>query len=56
MNRIGGSRKLCQRGSNSNVFFCFFNEGKEDSNSTKRGPFPWQADDGPTLSAGLVAL
>ena len=32
-----GSRKFCQKGSNSdnNVFF---DEGREDSNSTKRGP------------------
>ena len=46
----------------------FFDEGKEDLNSTKSGPasvrkrkailmaFRWRVDDGPTLNAGLVAL
>ena len=34
-----GSRKFCQRESNSdNVFFYFFYEGSQDPNSTKRGP------------------
>ena len=33
-----------------------FDEGREDSNSTRRGPFRWRADDGPTLNAGLVVL
>ena len=36
-----GSRKFCQRGSNSDVvFFVFFlaDEGREDPNSTKNGP------------------
>ena len=44
----------------------FFNEGREDQTATKSGPlsalqrnaikmaFRWQADDGPTLDAGLV--
>ena len=60
-----GSRKSCQRGSNSDVFF---DEGKEDPNTTKIGPslasqrndiimaFCWRAKAGPTLSVGLVAL
>ena len=69
-------------GSNSDKFFwgvcSFFDEGKEDPNSTKNRPswarqrnaikwrfaggpmmanaFCWWANDGPTLSAGLVAL
>ena len=46
----------------------FFDEGREDPKSTKRGPsstcqpnamkiaFRWRADDRPTLIAGLVAL
>ena len=34
-----GSRKICQRGSDSDVFFLlFFYEGREGPNSTKRGP------------------
>ena len=35
-----GSRKFCQNGSNSDVFFvCFFSdEGTEDQNTTKSGP------------------
>ena len=60
-----GSRKSCQRGSNSDVFF---DEGKEDPNTTKIGPslasqrndiimaFCWRAKAGPTLNVGLVAL
>ena len=52
-----GSRKYCQRGSNSNNFF-LVDEGREDPNSAKSGPssarqrngiemaFRWWADDG----------
>ena len=61
-----GSRKFCPRGSN----FCFFlvDEGREDPNTTIsvlslarqqnaiKIVFPWHADDGQTLSAGLEAL
>ena len=61
------SRKFNQRGSNFDVFF-LFDEGRKDPNTTISGPsmasqrnavqivFRWQADDGPTLNAGLVAL
>ena len=61
------SRKLCQRRSNSGRVF-LVDKGREDPNTTKSGPsltcqrkaiymaFHWQADDGPTLSAGLVVL
>ena len=60
------SRKFCQRGSNFDFFL--FDEGRKDPNTTISGPsmagqrnavqiaFRWQADDGPTLNAGLVAL
>ena len=67
-----GSRKFCQRGSNFekvSFLFYFFLEGREDPNKyhykraiidspAKRhlNAFCWQADDGPTLNAGLVAL
>ena len=59
------SRKFCQRGSN---FFFLVDERREDPNTTIsvlslarqqnaiKIVFPWHADDGQTLSAGLVAL
>ena len=59
-----GSRKFCQRGSNFN-FFLFFDEGRNDSNTTISGPstarqrnaiqmvFRWRADGGPILNAGF---
>ena len=59
-----GSRKYCQRGSNSDIFLV--DAGREDQNTTKSGPssscqrsaiemaFHWHADDGPTLNADLV--
>ena len=64
-----GSRKFCQRGTKLTFFlFCFLlvDEGREDPSTTISGPssahqqnaimaFPWRADDGPTLNAGLVA-
>ena len=63
-----GSRKFCHMGSNSyNVFFNVF-KGREDPNTTRRGPFSarqrnaiemafrWRADGGPILNAGLVAI
>ena len=54
-----GSRKFCQRGTNFDVFGCFFlvDEGWENPNSTISGPSSvrWRADDGPTLNAGSVA-
>ena len=64
------SRKFCQRGSKNDSFFVVFlvDEGIEDPNTTVNGPssarqwntihmaFPWWADEGPTLNAGLVAL
>ena len=45
-----GSRNFCQRGSNSDnvcLLFCYFDEGREDTNNTKRGP---------SSNAGSVAL
>ena len=66
-----GSRKFCQRGSKfDNIFFFFFFKLMRDIGSKYhykwaiiRPPakcylngFRWQADDGPTLNAGLVAL
>ena len=58
-----GSRKLCQRGSKFDNVFFQFDEGRKDTNTTISGPssarqrtFRWQADDGTTLNAGLVAL
>ena len=37
-----GSKEVCQNGSNSDVFFCFFfvlvDEGREDINTTKSRP------------------
>ena len=43
---------FCQRGSNSTLTsFFLVDEGRDDPNG-----FHWQADDGPTLNAGLVAL
>ena len=61
-----GSKKFCQRVSKfDNVFFfiySFFYEGRrEDVNTPISGsssPRQWNAsaDDGPTLTAGLVAL
>ena len=62
-----GSRKFCQMGSNFDNFL-LVDEGREDPNTTISGPssasqrnaiymaFGWQADDGTTLNAGLVAL
>ena len=62
-----GSRKFCQRG--PTFFLCFLVDGgREDPNTTISGPslappanrhengICWRAHDGPTLSAGLVAL
>ena len=67
--RMRGSRKFCQRGPTltfySFIFYFFFDEGREDSNTTISGPstarqrnaiqmaFRWRADGGPTLNAGL---
>ena len=63
-----GSRKFCQRGSNSDNVFILVNEGRVDPKyHLKRailGPpakrhlmaFRWRADDGPTLNSGMVAL
>ena len=50
-----GSRKFCQRESNSNNVFFSFDEGREDPNSTKRilMAFCWRADDGLTLNVAL---
>ena len=63
-----GSRKFCQRGSSpDNVFFSSW-DGERIEIAIKSGPlsarlrnviemaFHWQADDGPTLNAGLVAV
>ena len=61
-----GSRKLGQRVPTLTTFLV--DEGIEDPNTTKSGPssahqqnailmaFRWQANDGPTLNAGFVAL
>ena len=46
-----GSRKFCQRGSNSDVFFY---EG--DPSSTKSGPSLAASETPSTLNAGLVAV
>ena len=61
-----GSRKICQRMSKfDKVFFFFFlflvDKGIEDPNTIIMKwaismAFRWQADNGPTLNAGLVAL
>ena len=63
-----GSRKFCQRGSNSYNVFILVNEGKVDPKyHLKRAiigrpakghlmAFRWSAGDGPTLNTGLVAL
>ena len=64
-----GSRKFCQRGSNSDVFLFFLvYVGREDQNNTKSGPpsarqqnaisiaFRWQADGDPTLNAIAVGF
>ena len=49
-----GSRKFCQRGSKCDVFFClFFDERREDLNTTVRWPLPMEAL---KLNAGLVGL
>ena len=60
---MGGSRKVCQRGGGGGglgaTFDIFFLMKGDDPNTTKSKPssaFRWQADDGPTLNAGLVAL
>ena len=48
--------QFSQRGTNSDILFIylfFFDEGREDPNSTNRGP---SSVNGPTLNAGLVAL
>ena len=52
---LHGSRKFCQRGS---IFF-LVDEGIEDPNTTINRPSSARqrnADDGPTLNAGLVAV
>ena len=58
-----GSRKFCQRGSNSdNVFFFLVDQGREDQNITKSGPLlarqenliKWCFADGQKLNSGLV--
>ena len=55
-------------GPNLRCFICVFVAGREDPNTTISRPssvrqqnaillaFPWRADDGLTLNAGLVAL
>ena len=58
-----GSRKFCQAGSNSDMFF---DEAKRIQIALKVAghhnwpasgtPFKWRADDVPTLNAGLIAL
>ena len=59
------SRKFCQRGSNFDVFFSLFDEGRKGPNTTFSGQstarelemaFGWRADDRPTVNTGLVAL
>ena len=52
-----GSRKFCQRGSNSDNVCFLVDEGRGIPNTTKSGQAKrhWN-DDGPTLNAGLVAL
>ena len=62
-----GSRKFYQRGSKFDLFG-LVGGGIEEPNIAINGPstahkrnaiemaFRWQADDGPTLNAGLVAL
>ena len=62
-----GSRKFCQRGSNTD-FFMLLMGWKEDRNATKSGQssarqrnatemaFCWRTDIGPPLNGGLVAL
>ena len=48
-----GSRKLCQRGSNSNNVFFVFDEGKEDPNITTSRPssaFKWCFAGGPMMA------
>ena len=68
--QLRGSRKFCQRGSNTDVFFLYYLvEGIErGSNCTHSWPssacqrndiemvFRWRADSGPPLNTGLVAL
>ena len=61
-----GSRKFCQRGSNSDTVLV--DEGRDDPNTAKSGPssahmrnainmaFRWPADGRPTLNAVFVAL
>ena len=62
-----GSRKFLQRGSKFDNVFFLFDKGIEDPNTAINGQssacqqnikmaFPWRADDGPTLNAGLIAL
>ena len=62
-----GSRKICQRGSNSDGLI-YLIRGERIKKHNKRGQssarqrnaiqmaLQWRADDGPTLNAGLVAL
>ena len=63
-----GSRKFCQNGSKFDIVFFLVDEAIEDPNTAINGPssarqqntismaFRWQADDGPTLNVGLVAM
>ena len=55
-----GSRKFCQRGSNSDFFVFFFVRGERIQIALKAGHHQPASetpiDSGPTLSAGLVAL
>ena len=59
-----GSRKFCQKGSNSDNVFFFLMRGERIQIGIKEGNhrppakrhYPWWADEGPTLNAGLVAL
>ena len=65
---LPGSRKFCQRESNSTLTIFLVDEGKEDTNTSQNGTssayqrnailmsFGWRADNDPTLNAGLVAL